>query len=71
MLLCYEALRAYLSKRRKKSGYKLAWRTEKGRILPGVDLKETHPVNRLYGSLSLPRPVDALVDEMRGPRPKR
>ena len=33
--------------------------------------KETHPVDRLYGSLTLPRPVDALVDAMRGPRPKR
>ncbi len=28
-----------------------------------------HPVDGLYGRLALPKPVDALVDEMRGPRP--
>jgi AbrB family looped-hinge helix DNA binding protein len=30
-----------------------------------------HPVDRLYGRLKLKRPVDELLDEMRGPRPKR
>ncbi len=30
-----------------------------------------HPVDRVYGTLRLRRPVDALLDEMRGPRPKR
>jgi AbrB family looped-hinge helix DNA binding protein len=28
-----------------------------------------HPVDRAYGRLRLGRPVDALLDEMRGPRP--
>ena len=28
-----------------------------------------HPVDVLYGKLKLNRPVDALLDEMRGPRP--
>lgn len=28
-----------------------------------------HPVDQLYGRLSLDRPVDGLLDEMRGPRP--
>lgn len=30
-----------------------------------------HPVNRVFGRLRLSRPVDALVDEMRGPRPRK
>ena len=29
----------------------------------------THPVDQVFGRLKLPKPVDALVDEMRGPRP--
>ena len=29
----------------------------------------THPVDRVFGRLKLPKPVDALIDEMRGPRP--
>jgi antitoxin PrlF len=29
-----------------------------------------HPVDRVYGALKLPRSVDALLDEMRGSRPK-
>lgn len=39
----------------------------------GVLLKKggagEHPVERVYGLLSLDRPVDELLDEMRGPRP--
>ena len=30
-----------------------------------------HPVDQVYGKLKLRRPVDELLDEMRGPRPKR
>jgi antitoxin PrlF len=30
-----------------------------------------HPVDALYGTLALDRPVDELLDEMRGPRPRR
>ncbi len=30
-----------------------------------------HPVDRLYGRLKLEKPVDELIDETRGPRPKR
>ncbi len=29
----------------------------------------THPVDRLFGLLPADRPVDELLDEMRGPRP--
>jgi AbrB family looped-hinge helix DNA binding protein len=28
-----------------------------------------HPVDRLFGRLHLGKPVDELIDEMRGPRP--
>jgi hypothetical protein len=28
-----------------------------------------HPVDRLFGRLHLGKPVDELLDEMRGPRP--
>lgn len=35
-----EALRSYLGKRPKNKKYELKWRTEKGRILPGVRLDD-------------------------------
>jgi AbrB family looped-hinge helix DNA binding protein len=31
----------------------------------------THPVDRVYGTLRLPQRVDALLDRMRGPRPRK
>ena len=34
------ALRAYLGKRRLRGGYRLRWRTEKGRLRPGVRLHD-------------------------------
>lgn len=30
---------------------------------------ESHPLDALYGSLALDRPVDDLLEEMRGPSP--
>lgn len=30
-----------------------------------------HPVDRVFGTLALRGPVDTMLDEMRGPRPKR
>ncbi len=30
-----------------------------------------HPVDRVFGILKLRKPTDALLDEMRGPRPGR
>ncbi len=35
-----EALRSYLRRRAKKKKYELKWRTENGRILPGVRLDD-------------------------------
>jgi hypothetical protein len=34
------ALRRYLSDKPKESGYKLRWTTEKGELMPGVDLDD-------------------------------
>jgi hypothetical protein len=34
------ALRSYLAKRPKRAGYKLRWMTERGRLLPGVNLDD-------------------------------
>ena len=34
------ALKLYVSKRRRRSGYKLQWRTESGQVLPGVRLDD-------------------------------
>lgn len=33
--------------------------------------RNEHPVDRVFGTLKLRRPVDELLDEMRGPRPGR
>ena len=33
--------------------------------------RDKHPVDEVYGILHLDRPVDLLVDEMRGPRPRK
>lgn len=30
-----------------------------------------HPVDRVFGTLKLAKPTDILLDEMRGPRPRR
>lgn len=42
-----------------------------GGVLIRKGSPEGHPVDRLYGVLRLPQRVDTLLDEMRGPRPKR
>jgi Arc/MetJ family transcription regulator len=34
------ALRVYLTPRSKRKGYKLRWRTERGRLQPGVNLDD-------------------------------
>ena len=46
-----QALRLYLAKGPRRAGYKLRWRTESGRLLPGVRLDDR----------------DALFDLMDGP----
>lgn len=43
----------------------------KGAVLLRKGRKGQHPVDEVYGILKLEKPVDVLLDEMRGPRPKR
>jgi antitoxin PrlF len=40
-----------------------------GGVLVRKGASGPHPVDQVFGRLSLPKPVDDLLDEMRGPRP--
>ena len=44
---------------------------EGGVLLTKGTVQGSHPVDRVYGSIRLSAPVDDLLDEMRGARPKR
>jgi AbrB family looped-hinge helix DNA binding protein len=41
-----------------------------GRAVLRKGSRGQHPVDAVYGSIELDRPVDRLLDEMRGPRPR-
>jgi AbrB family looped-hinge helix DNA binding protein len=41
-----------------------------GAVLMRKGAVHDHPVDRLFGHLNLGRPVDDIIDEMRGPRPR-
>lgn len=45
------ALREYLSGRPKTGAYKLQWTTEKGKILPGVDLEDRDSLRDIMDGL--------------------
>jgi AbrB family looped-hinge helix DNA binding protein len=38
-------------------------------VLLRKGLSDSHPVDQVWATLTLGRPVDELLDEMRGPRP--
>jgi antitoxin PrlF len=40
-----------------------------GAIFMRKGTRASHPVDRLFGSLHLGKPVDEILDDMRGPRP--
>jgi antitoxin PrlF len=40
-----------------------------GAVLLRKGTPNDHPVDRLFGHLKLAKPVDEILDEMRGPRP--
>ena len=40
-----------------------------GAVLLRKGASNDHPVDRLFGRLNLGRPVDEILDQMRGPRP--
>jgi len=42
-----------------------------GTVLMRKGTAEDHPVDELFGSLTLGKPVDQIVDQMRGPRPSQ
>jgi len=45
------ALRIYLSSRSRRAGYRLNWKTERGRLQPGVDLDDRDSLlERMEGS---------------------
>jgi len=52
-------------------GTRVIFELRKGAALLRKGGQAVHPVDRLYGTLKLSRSTDELLDEMRGPRPKR
>jgi antitoxin PrlF len=53
-----------------RKGQVLDFTADDGRLVAVKAKPEVHPVDAVYGILELGRPVDELIDEMRGPRPK-
>jgi AbrB family looped-hinge helix DNA binding protein len=52
-------------------GTPVLFELREGGVLLRKGAGATHPVDRVFGRLVLPRPVDTLLDEMRGPRPAK
>lgn len=50
-------------------GMRVEFDLREGGVLLRKGSSGAHPVDRVFGRLKLARPVDALLDEMRGPRP--
>lgn len=40
-------------------------------VLLRKEIHGSHPVDRVWATLRLERPVDEVLDEMRGPRPRK
>lgn len=53
------------------SGTAIEFLVREGEVVLRKDRQTREPVDRVYGTLTLPARVDTLVDEMRGPRPTR
>ncbi|MCC6847385.1 MAG: AbrB/MazE/SpoVT family DNA-binding domain-containing protein [Deltaproteobacteria bacterium] len=52
-------------------GTAIEFLVREGEAVLRKDRQTREPVDRVYGTLALPRGVDPLIDEMRGPRPAR
>jgi len=52
-----------------RPGTVVSFELREGGVLLRKGTSGEHPVDRLFGRLHLERPVDALLDEMRGPGP--
>lgn len=50
-------------------GTEVEFELRKGDALLRKGTRGRHPVDVVYGSLGLDKPVDVVIDEMRGPRP--
>ncbi len=50
-------------------GTPVHFEVREGGLLLRKGTRGAHPVDAVFGTLKLDRPVDELVDEMRGPRP--
>jgi antitoxin PrlF len=53
------------------SGTPVEFELREGGVLVRKSSGPLHPVDRLFGSLKLAKPVDALLEEMRGGKPHR
>ncbi|MFL6233750.1 MAG: AbrB/MazE/SpoVT family DNA-binding domain-containing protein [Thermoanaerobaculia bacterium] len=51
-------------------GVVVSFEVREGGVLLRKGTSSKHPVDRVFGSLRLEKPVDNLLDEMRGPRPR-
>jgi len=52
-------------------GTRLRFQVREGGVLLLKGGDEEHPVDQVFGTLKLSAPVDRLLDQMRGPRPKK
>lgn len=53
------------------AGTPVNFELREGGVLLRKGGRGSHPVDQVFGRLTLPRSVDTLLDEMRGPRPPR
>ncbi len=53
------------------AGTPVQFEVRDGEVVFRKGVRGAHPVDQVFGRLRLPKPVDALLDEMRGPRPRR
>jgi hypothetical protein len=56
------ALRVYLGKQTRRKGYELKWKTERGRILPGVRLDERDALFDLMDGCCDPPETNLILD---------
>jgi AbrB family looped-hinge helix DNA binding protein len=54
-----------------EAGTVIQFELRDGAILMRKGAQTSHPVDRVFGILDLGKPVDEILDEMRGPRPVR
>jgi len=52
-----------------RAGTPVEFELREGGVLVRKGVRGVHPVDALFGTLKIERPVDELLDEMRGPRP--